>query len=388
MTYNYNIKLLSDDPENVEKSKKEIRKKTRDLTCDILRGNGSNSKATVISKRRVDLAHDLLAGRFWGVLHYIDGNLERDSLFGNKIKEVELRREKARQWAQKEFRPFEIQKILNVIVNQAILRPYRSNLPGTRRGHSTLYEELVMKDDSMFKDAVTEDLHKRLNNGIFWEELMFTDSPSGVRNLGEVLEDHFDDLDVNFAQKGVDIINYFLERNNFKIDDIRINLHHIGEKALDNYALFLNNLDENGGLPKDYSEHMVKAYISEILRWDGDREGPYYDGNDTFDPNEVRGDVRDKIKVDIVQKYLKKSKDIRDYVAKDLSETIKYIQNDCNIVSMFVKDVVENCPEPQYMMTETIRNLTGIEAVKFVEESKKGDCNLSSLISVESFSSL
>lgn len=378
----FTLRLLPDDKENREASRTEIRNQTRMFVIDLLRKNSYNSSTSSKSdedileayKRYGSLAEDLLVGRFWGALDKVDGmkpsKSEYPFLIPRDIKKE--RNEEKRTWAKENFSPYELGKILNLVVNQAFLRPYETSLLGTQKRHSILYEELIEKEGSMFAEAVTDEFRRRLNNGRFWEELpdtvTYLNDGRSIYLVRDVLENHFEDLDVDFAvSHGLELMAS--ANHNKKLSSI--NLKYIGEPALARYAKFLSMIDEHEQTTTDTIEELFSPYLTTVLDWDIDFDSPYYDGQIDFDEIQ-RGTYQEKLQVPIVQKYLAESKKMRDVVAGILANGINNeIPNHYGQQSKFVKGVLDNVPNPKAMMTRLLMKTQTASAMRFFSKSEE-----------------
>ncbi len=377
----FQIKLLQDDKNSIANSRKEIIEQTRQFTVRLLDHvirPGRDSSGT--DQRPALLARDLLTGRFWGVLSCVDGTSYEvpEGFYSTETREGRARKnETIRVWARNNFSHFELEEILNLAVNQALLRPYNIPLPGTLRGHSILYSELVEKEGSMFKEAVTADFRKRLNNGRFWEELpnakVYLDSGRGIWVIKDVLKNHFADLDVDFAvPQGLDLMRFAADgRKLGELGDV--GLKYAGETAVDKYAQFLQAIDENKKLSAESAEELLKPYLLTVLGWDDDLDDPYYNGEIDFD-NIQRGKFQDKLKAPVLQKYLKDSPEMQKCAAKVLAGGIDGIgsrSNEYGQYSKFVREVLDHVPNPKAIMGLMMQELLNETGIRFFQKSEK-----------------
>ena len=200
----FNIQLLPDDKDSLESSTNKIIGEAGQFVAGMLGRSlwRTDADSLALDRGEALLIKDILQGRFWGTLSYVDGRkYERGDdlatlLAHRETKEtVAAKNEATRKWAKERFTDFELETILNITVNQALLRPYTTSWPGTRKGHSALYDELVVKEGSMFREAVTDEFRKRLNNGRFWEDLpdvkLSLNYGHGADVVHDVLENHF-----------------------------------------------------------------------------------------------------------------------------------------------------------------------------------------------------
>ena len=104
---------------------------------------------------------------FWNILDLLDGPSD-----DAEVKDKKVQRFTARGWAIDTFSKSELQELLNISVNQALINPYdRAGQPGRYKGHSILLKDIVEKEGSIFKTAVDEKAMKRFVTGAFWEEV-------------------------------------------------------------------------------------------------------------------------------------------------------------------------------------------------------------------------
>ena len=369
------IRLLADDKDSIEVSRKEIIQRATCFVVRILDKNtcGIGSQPSGMDLEEALLARDILNGRFWGTLDKVDGRKYIPSVFPFTSENTKAQHDQkniaARAWANQHFHKFELEEMLNIAVNQAVLRPYHTAWPGTRRGHSLLYRDLVEKEGSMFSEAVTDQFRKRLNNGRFWEELPYVqvgvNSGHGIRVVRDVLENHYDDLNVGFAA------SHGLELMRFSADDrkiISLDLKYLGEAALKRYAQFLARIDEEWKVQPGIIEELLRPYLSNVLGWDADSEGPYYDGEKDIDEIQ-RGRFQDKLKVPIVQTYLDRSLGIREHVAKTLAEGISWCSNGYGQHSRFVKEVLGQVPDQRVVVDLMLKHLQSDKSIRFFQES-------------------
>jgi len=382
----FDIKLLADDSDSIEASRKEVIQRATRFVVRMLDKNtcGINSQSTGMDLEEALLARDILNGRFWGTLDKVDGMKYVSSQYPfasvESKEQVAEKNVKARSWANQHFHKFELEEILNIAVNQAVLRPYQTSWPGTRKGHSLLYQHLVEKEDSVFREAVTDDFRKRLNNGRLWEELPYlqigVNNGQGIRVVRDVLENCYEDLNAGFAA------SHGLELMRFSADDrkiISLDLKYLGEAALERYAQFLFGIDGEGLVPSEIIEELLRPYLSNVLGWDADSECPYYDGEKDVDEIQ-RGRFQDKLKVPIVQTYLDRSLEIREHVAKTLAEGISWCSNGYEQHSRFVKEVLGQVPDQRVVVDLMLKHLQSDKSIRFFQESAEHSHDLYHLL--------
>lgn len=297
------------------------------------RGRLSKSKGENIF-RLMDLFKDLEDTRFWGVLSRIDGS----SNYMNP-EPIEKREEK-RKWARENFEHHELNNLLNIVFNQALLMPLETAWPGTKRGHSILYEELVDKKDSMFYGVVDERLHKLLNNGRFWEELIDlspgTNSGMSYLIVEDVLLNNFDELDVDFAPKGFEI---FYRRSGDQ--ERSFNIRHMSNKSIHNYYLFINKLNENKRrlrIKDEDMEHLVKPYIEAVIDTDED-------GIPKFK------DFKNRLINPCILPYILKFEGVKEEIAEQLRLNVEYDSSNIE----HVVDVLDILPNRDEIFNKMLR---------------------------------
>ncbi len=307
-----------------------------------------NKKHSDKKSERLDVFLDNLSDcRFWGTLSMIDGS-------NNYINpDTPQKTAESRAWAKETFSEYDLENILNICVNQALLIPIKTGWPGTYIGHSILYRELVDKKDSIFASVVDESFRKKLNNGRFWEEL---NGMSGGINHGvsyvvinDVLEDNFDDLSVDFAKKGLEIFNR--EKNERSFD-----LHFLTDKSVDLYAKFLGKLydaREKIDLKEKDFNNLFLPYLFESIRVYG-----------MFDENEGMPrfeNFKERLRSPFVVQQVAANNKIRDSLAKTLSDNLIFGRNEEHVA-----DVISCVYEPHEMLariaahsssTKTIGNI-------------------------------
>ena len=228
-------------------------------------------------RRTAQMTKDLVDGRFWGTLALLDG---RNPAYGQCIsisgrEKMWENGKESRAWA-KEKHYSRLNDILNVIVNQALHPPDKSSWPGAYRGHTILYEELIAKEDSLFKEAVTPEFERRLQNGRFWECL--SHAQSGVmgphyHHLEEVLANHTEALDPS----GVRLM---------RRDTTMITLLPLSDNALLSYADVMAKFDKTLG-PK--LEPLMMPYVKAALSWNNEYECPIFDGREKREDSHMTG---------------------------------------------------------------------------------------------------
>ncbi len=358
----YSIIVLPNDSNNGENSRREVNDQARLLAVELLKreipstydlpGRVTDTKTKLLIKY-------ILEGRFWDTLRIVDGTVHRgvdSGLSPRTPRDVWLREnEETRKWAREKFGDQVLEKIVNVAVNQAILRPHGIVANGTNHSHSLLYDHLQGLEGSMFAHAVTPELRARLNNGRFWEELSHAsigiNSGRGLRILREVLtqNENYGDLDPDFANEGYRLAALETTDGEVKTSTLDIlDLNHLGEKGLAQYARFIAEIDKTKCLDSQSMQALLRPYFNAVLGWDGHLECPYYFGGRDFD-HIRRGRYEPKLKRPIIQKYLKE-KTTREHIAEILAKTIEYHRTSDRTIHEFVGGVLALVPEPKGMV--------------------------------------
>ena len=260
----FKLHLYSDDPSIIVESRaRTVNDVGRFAFCYL-----EKKVSEPLDQRILNFLKDIGTGSFWHALYAIDGC--NNPLKPDTIKE----REEKRQWARENFREHELERILNISVNTALLSPFGfSGCPGDYRGHSILYRELVLKEDSMFYGVVDRDFRKRLNNGRFWEELPDM-SPSlnfgiSYTRVEDVLMNCYEDLDCVFVVlRGFNIFN----RN--RAENADFYLRGLSNEAIDKYIEFIRKIEikcrETGIVNVLIFKALIKPYVGVIQDYEDD----------------------------------------------------------------------------------------------------------------------
>ncbi len=384
----FKINVLPYDLKARAASREQVNADARDFVVRILQNNllWKNGENKVVDAQQGYLALDLLNARFWGTLARVDGRTYEPnaSILAVLPKKEDLVRENAekRAWAKNTFSYPELEDILNIAVNQALLRPIKTAWPGTYRGHSILYRELVEKEGSMFAEAVTPDFRILLNNGRFWEELSEAsrgcNSGYGLHVVHDVLEQHFDDLNPTFAAQGLELVTSKYEAvGGRKVEDAfaSADLESMNEKAIEHYILFLEKINAGKHIPKKTIETLLKPYLKAVLAFDTEYDRPYFHGRKDEHVETPRGYFAEKLKAPIVQEYCMNSVIMQKHIAEIFRERITY-QPQNNGYGNFVKKVLENVPEPKAIMNYLLQGLVSSAGILFFEESRKAGYDL------------
>jgi hypothetical protein len=306
----FNINILPEAVSEREKSLKALQDMSRGEITNIT--SRALFREEPLEQRLVSLVQDIETARFWGILSTIDGYWHQTPNFDGMMKEMEATRE----WARSTFPHHHLEKLLNIVVNQALLRPYVNFAPGTQKPHVVLYEELVEKPGSMFARSVTPDLKRRLNNGRFWESLpevtCSVNSGAAIRHVEEVLVHHYDALELSFVPKGLLMMKDVMGRMSLE----KIALRHIGDTGIEKYQHLVGRIDQAGVADANAVEELLVPYALAVLSWDSDLDCPHFCGVDDDDGH--RGMFQLKLQSPVLQKYLARPK-LQDRVAEHLA---------------------------------------------------------------------
>lgn len=278
-----------------------------------------------LTPNHIEFFKALNVGRFWEVLTRIDGSVD----------ELPIERVQRRTWAKDNFTHRETQEILDIAVAQAISVPYSTPFPGTLRGHSILYENIVEKNDSIFKSSVTPVFRKTLNNGRFWEELASLTGygvPRSSAVVNDVLINHAEDLDLDFmVPQGIEIFKRNHNSRGFN------SLRDLSDVAIDRYVKFITKLNfyrEQKGLTKDTMVDFVIPYAKVLFDTEGDFHDPRYQING-------EGGIAARVGEPLLQEYLTTSDAVKRIVAEKIDLHVRYGNRELAL------DILELMPEPR-----------------------------------------
>jgi len=366
----YKLQLLPTDAKSLPQSRLKLMEMSQSFVSDMLRYKGMGSLSEPLEEAEINLMKNILDTRFWGILHNVDGTMYNPQDHTTTEKAHQERTEKNREWGKKRFMPHQLEQLLNIAANQALLKPLKTSWPGTYRGHSILYRELLSKEDSIFKEAVTPEFKRRLNNGRFWEELPDVRPPlnhgMGIRVVYDVLMNYFDDLDPEFAKEGLALTE--AERASQQFLDI--SLSSLGEDGMGRYVSFLEKIDERDVIKPTKVEMLLQPYLRAVLQWDRDMEGPYYNGLVDYD-DEKRGRFQDKLQLPLVQKYLGSSQLLRESVAKQLSENVRFAHPQQREYAQFMQEVLSILPKNKKLMKAILKEMHAEAGLKFFAQGKE-----------------
>ncbi len=295
----YTINLLPhESAEQLEVSREQIRNRARDFVTEY------RAKGEVTSTAE-GILENLQHGGFWYVFDGVEKRLP-------------------------EFTPVDLQSILDIAVNYALLMPLGQGArPGLSRGHAVLHEKLVQKTDSIFREALTPDFEKRLNNGRLWESLPelagLSDSYTVVR---DVLVKHYDDLSDDFIPQGLAIF----KRNRQMVE--HLDLSPFRKTTLDRYGSFLERVDAKKGDNVRDLEILVAPYLVTLA-----------DLNEEWEfeiPPDSPGGIKEVFAKPYINQYLQNS----DFVRNALARALFLISESDSAIPT----VLEYLPNPQELV--------------------------------------
>jgi hypothetical protein len=319
-------------PSKAEVARQTIGFDAKTLPWDYLRHDSSR----VIDQAIGALFADVQSGRFWGVLAWIDGG------FNEFRPDPEEKRQAAREWAHQNFTHYELQRLLDICVDTALIVPNQTSWPGTDKGHSILHRELVQKPDSMFREAVTPEFRRRLNNGRFWEEIpnmiVGVNGHLGYHIVDDVLTQDFDDLDVSFAPEGYEIFT-----RNYG-EQMPFDIRFLSDTGVDRYAEYFSKVNRQRDelkLTPEQLAHLVRPYATVILETQGDDYDP------RFEKNGERSYIQ-RLQEPLVVEYATESELVRSSMAKALELHLVYGN------WQHALEVLPHVPNPQDMFHRMI----------------------------------
>ena len=198
---------------------------------------------------------ELARYKYWGVLQLIDGYATTDTQEPTTQRNTE-----ARKWARQRFSEGDLQKLLDIAVNVALLVPTEdSPNPGTLLGHTILYQQLVENPGSIYAGVVTPGFERRLHNGRFWESQASLQPCTGSTALpivNDILLNHHDQLDVQFAREGIKLTRRAAYNTRPSID-----LCHLPNLSTERYGEFFRRTHlEVGGAA--FQEDELATFIA------------------------------------------------------------------------------------------------------------------------------
>lgn len=252
---------------------------------------------------------DLKSGAFWRNITFLDGT--NNQLVQRKPEQPA----EARAWAQASFTQQELQKIFDIIVNTALLVPHPNSWPGTYKGHSILLRDIVEKEGSVFRNAVSEDFRKTLVNGTFWEEI-YDMSPGlnyGISYfiIDRILTKQYDELSIDFVRKGFNI----LYRNRSPFSQ-HFTIFRLSKEGIDKWIDFAKRIDskrEDIHVEEKDVALLMSPYVMNLLEFRTDEECDF-----------VFRDFKERLTDPVVRRYCEHSKQLRKEITESFILSAEY----------------------------------------------------------------
>jgi hypothetical protein len=279
------------------------------------------------------LFRDIEVGRFWGIIDKIDGAIDYQGVpgFERGLSEEKAaqKREESRAWAREHFTPDQLQELFGIYMTMVFSAPDGTvAAPGSDRPSSIAYNQIVNKPGSMFADQITPEMRKTLNNRRFWEE--FASLRVGIGNshrvINEVLTQHFDELDPNFAPEGLKIVKKIHEKN--WSEEPKAELDYLSVEAIDKYAEFMDTINQQRdalGISQEQMVPLVRPYFNEILAISHEDEfelrfGHHYDYK-TEKYTSPKRDCKTRLSEPLIREFLPM------FVDAELVSTLKFLSS-------------------------------------------------------------
>jgi hypothetical protein len=223
-----------------------------------------HDKDRVLDQRLFCTLRDLEQRSFWHVLENIDGS------------------EEFREKARRTFTEKELNDLLDVCLNQALVFPESNAHPGSLKGNMIVYR-FASNPQSLTAQATKHisGFTRGLQNGRFWESLTQMQGRGSSREPYSVMADcllnHFSELDVSYLPKGLEIMarhdNTYAFPEMLMIPDIT----GIVKDAVPKYADFFLQLDEvfakDSSLPVSrdaFRKRFFRSYVERVMQCDED----------------------------------------------------------------------------------------------------------------------
>ncbi len=179
--------------------------------------------------RTFRMLDDLRHGRYWDVLHGVNGSTNPYHPDDPRTKQDK------RSWARQTFTQEELQELVQMSVDIALTQPIQTPWPASHEPYRVLYHAFVPEDEgSLWEGSVSEDFRHAVINGALWEAI-----PNSAWMMGRILEEHHSDLDVGFAAKGYPIFK--ANRGEEREPD----LIHLSDRNRKRYKKFVDAIAED-----------------------------------------------------------------------------------------------------------------------------------------------
>lgn len=280
--------------------------------------------------KMIDLLDSVTNGAFWRALAILDGPadgaLQGDFLHTYTESDYEERRKHARDWTSQNFKGNDLNKLFEIIQEQAVNPQTFYGAPGDIRGHSTLLAHVVDKEGSIFADKILPEDKKRFVNGAFWEELGYGRTLS---SLERVLEEHASELDPELVDEGIKLY----ERNR-AMGGHEANINRFSTPALDSYLDFVKRINDQKvelAIPDEIVDLLLKPYVKAVISPDFDdaaalRFGPKYDPVTEQEIIPVDSYIV-RLQDPLVTEFLARSEESREFFADQLPDSSDLMLN-------------------------------------------------------------
>jgi hypothetical protein len=335
-------------------------------------------------QRITGLFDDMNHAGFWHVLARIDGAdfnpFESRSTNLDRLKSGEERR----GWAVSNFTQEELQEILQIVTNTALMGVYSDySQPGFKRGHSILYSHLVAKPESMFAGIVTPALKKRLNNGRFWENLpeLRAHQYPYADEVADVLTNFEEDLDSDFFEQGYEIF----KRNGGEDNILKPDLAGLSRGEIAMYWAFVQKLDQEVYADKNKRAHRYALRLANESAPLHTQDDYYRKPADTderiaflvrpflhyihayahAEDRRFKGETVETMFADsTLQKYLEQSDMLREELASNM-------QSYLGVNTIRAAEILSNIPKPREMVTRLLAKARSDKKDDWAMPSKK-----------------
>jgi len=223
-----------------------------------------HDRERVLDQRLFGTLRDLEQRSFWHVLENIDGS------------------EEFREKARRTFTEKELNDLLEVSLNQALVFPESNAHPGSLKGNMVVYR--YASNPQSLTARATEHIPgfiRGLQNGRFWESLTQMQGRGTSREpytvAADCLLNHFHELDVSYLPKGLEIMarhdKIYAFPEMVGIPDI----NGIVKEAVPKYSDFFLQLDEvfakDSSLPVSrdaFRKRFFRSYVERVMQCDED----------------------------------------------------------------------------------------------------------------------
>ena len=373
--------IVPSTPEMLKHATSTIEQRTVTFQKKYFESHPENREDQEVTALFNDMSH---AG-YWHVLGRIDG-YDANPHAGERYTPDKLKAgEEAREWAKANFTQKELQEILGIVTDTALMGVYSNyNLPGFRRGHTILYHHLVTKPGSMFTDLATSALKKRLNNGRLWENLpeLYTHQSPYADEVADTLINHAGDLDTGFFEQGYTIFRRNGGEHHTLIPDLSV----LSREEVSAYWSFVKQIDQDVYATKDAAANQEAARQAEKHNPFRTNKSSFYTKPSEIDSNvaflvrpylhyihtyarkesrRFENETMDTMFADpTLQRYLEKSDMLREELAKDM-------QGYLGGPAAQAAEVLLNIPRPREMTARLLAKARSDKKDDWTAPSKK-----------------